>query len=141
MRSDGKPKPHVHSRGVAFDRNVDVLTNACKFDNALYFSRDVSPRHAQHASLKIDVLATAQFRMEARTNLHDRREPSSNRNLAGRWSRNGRQQLQYGALTCTVVPDEADRFSCFDFKADVTQRPDFFRVSPQKRPSQAVISS
>ena len=83
----GEGEAHEHAGGVALDRGVEELGDLGELDDVVELAPDLRPRHAQDGAVEVDVLAAAEFRMEARAHLEQaadapvdaRRAPSSAR--------------------------------------------------------------
>jgi hypothetical protein len=63
--------------------------------------------------------------MKTTTDLDHCSKTAPDRDLAGGWSGNAREELQDGAFSRTVVAYDAARLTFLYFKADVTQSPYF----------------
>src|SRR5215831_19098556 len=103
MGRDRKPQADVHSGGIPLDRYVDELPNLRELDDTFELTPDLAPWHAQDRSTQVNVLPAGQLRMEPRADLDQRRRPPIDRDLPGRRRRDACEQLQYRALSGTIV--------------------------------------
>jgi hypothetical protein len=55
---------------------------------------------------------------ESRSNLEQRADPAADFGVAGSWGRYAGEDLEEGALSRSVVPDDPDYFSTRDLKRE-----------------------
>ena len=62
---NGKSQTHIHAAGVGFNRLVNELANARKFDNAFVQSIGFCPRKSHHCRCQKHIFTAGKFRVKA----------------------------------------------------------------------------
>ncbi len=120
---DGKGQPHLHPAGIALDRCIDKALHTGKFDDFVEAAFDLAVAHPQDCAVHEDVLATSEFRMEARPYFQQRADVTANPGVAGGRRADARQELEQRALACAVPSNHAHHFARHDIERDIAQRP------------------
>ena len=128
VRGNGEAESHIHSRGIAFHRHIDVFFEPGELDDAVHLRGNLGSPHAQHRAVKVDVFPASEFGMKTGADLNQGCEPASNLDLPFGWRRDARQEFEEGRLSRTVVSDDAENLSLTHFEADVAQGPHLLRI-------------
>src|SRR4029450_7218994 len=67
-----KSDPHVHSRRVPFDRNIDERSDAGEFHDPIELGGDFPARHTEYGAAQIYILPSCQLWMEPGAELDER---------------------------------------------------------------------
>jgi len=127
MRRDRESEPQVHAAGIAFDRSVNELSDFRKIDNFIKAGQYFFAGHAQNRAVEKDILPSGQFRMKASAHFQQRAHAPAQFAIAFGRVRDARENLEQGAFTGAVAPDDAKRLSLPDVESDVLERPDGVR--------------
>ena len=115
----GKGKAHVHAGGVALDRRVEKLGDLGELDDVVELASDLRPGHAQNGAVQVDVLAAAEFLMEARADLEQTADAALDLYPTRGGLGDARKNLEQGALAGAVAADDADHLPGLDVEAHV----------------------
>ena len=130
MDGHREPEPHVHARRVVPDRLVDEAVQFGEAHDVVEASADVTRGEAQDGAVQVDVLATGQFRVEAGTQLEERREATVDFRCALVGSEDSGQHLQQGALARAVAADDPERGAVRDLQVQAPECPEFLVADP-----------
>src|SRR5205085_9673323 len=61
MRRNSEGKPHIHARGIAFDRRIKKLFDLGESYDRVKLPTDLPTAHAEDRAVQVDVLATRQL--------------------------------------------------------------------------------
>src|SRR5581483_6410318 len=95
-----------------------------EIDDRVEAAVDLAPPHAEDRAAEVDVLAPAQLRVEAGSDLEQRADAAVDPSAAGRRLGDAREDLQQRALAGTVPADDPDDLAGPDVEREVAQRPD-----------------
>ena len=85
---------------------------------------DLAGGEAENGAVQIDVVAAAEFRIEAGAQFEQRRNAPVHGHLAAGGLQNSGHELQQRALARSVFADDAEGLALLDLEADVLQRPE-----------------
>ena len=134
MHRDAEPKAHVHAARVRLHRGVEEPADVGELLDRRHDPVHLLAREPQERSIQIRVLAPAEVRMEAGTDLEERGHPAVDLERATRRFRGPRQELEECRFPGAVRADHAERLARLDREAHVAQRLDPLRrrVLPQE---------
>ena len=118
---DGKTKADEHPARIRLDRIVDELFDAREFDDPVKHPRDARGRHAEDATVEVDVLASGQQGMESRTEFQQRCHLAIDVHPAPGGRGDPGQDFQQGALARAVGADDTDRLAALDGEGDIAE--------------------
>ena len=98
---------HVHPGRIGLHRRIDELAQLGEVDDLVEAILDLALGQAEHDAVDEDVLAPGNLRVEAGSQLDERRYPSLDLHRAARRLRDARDELQRRALARSVAPDDA----------------------------------
>ena len=123
MGGDGKGQAQVHAAGIALDGGIDKFLNLGKSYDLVKFLIDFNALHAQDRTVQVNIFTPAEFGMKAGANFEQRADPPVDfRHSRGRFG-NTRKNLEQGALTGSVAPDNSQHLPLAHFKRYIFQCP------------------
>ena len=120
---DRECQPHHHAAGIRFDRLVDEIADLGELRDVGELAIHLFRGKSKNRRVEINIVAARKFRIEARTELEQRRDPAIHAHRAGSRLQNARADLQQRAFAAAVFADDAKCFAAGHFEADVAQRP------------------
>ena len=101
-RGNCKRDTRNHTRRIVFHRHVEKLLDFRKFDNLIEMFVDKLLGIAQQCAIQINIFASSELHVEARTKLDERRDVAVHRAGAPRRLQNARDNLQHGRFARSV---------------------------------------
>ena len=81
------------------------------------------PSEAENGPVQVDIIAPAEFRVEARAQLEQRRNAPVHGDVSRGGMHDAGHHLQQGALARSVFADNTESFTALDVEIDIAQRP------------------
>ena len=125
----GEAQTDSHSRGITFDRGVDITFATGEIDDLVQLGLDLITRHAKDSAVHEDILTPRHLPVEACADLKKGANTTVGTDSAGRGACDAAEELQQRTLAGTVLADDADHIALLDLEIDVAQRPDVFGVA------------
>ena len=122
-RGDAEGQTHLHAAGVHADGLIDVVADFGKGFNLGHEAVHVLRRISQQLAGHHGILATSEIRMEAHAQFEQGSHPAVNAHRAGGGLYGAGDELEQGALSCPVDPDDADGFTRGYCERDIVQHP------------------
>src|ERR1022692_105760 len=120
----GEGQPHVHAAGILFDGAGDELADFREGFDGRHGALDFGAGQPHDFAVEEDVLAAAEFGVEARAEFKQRRDaPACEYPPLGGLQDAG-HDLEQRALAGAVRPYQGQRLALFDLEADIAQRPE-----------------
>ena len=129
MRRNSKPQADCHTRGIAFDRGIDIAFTTGEIDNLIQFSRDLRLAHSHNGPVHIDVLPAGHLRMETGSDFQKSANSAAGTDGSDSRSRHLGQQLQERALSGAVLADDAHDIPLLNLEINIPKRPDIFTAA------------
>jgi hypothetical protein len=102
----GEGQPQEHAGRIPLDRSVEEPPHPGEVDDLAHPPIDVTARQPQDRPTEADVLASGQFRMEARARLEDRADPAPGAAQAARRFGDPTEDLEQRRLAGAVAADD-----------------------------------
>src|SRR5262245_43183331 len=128
MGGDRKTKTRVHSRTVSLDWRVDEGFDSREVHYLFESALNVRTPHPQNGTLKIDVLAAGEIRMESRGDLDERPDSSPDEAPTLCRLQDSSQKLQSGRLSGAVGTDDPKRLAGFHLERHIAHCPELLIV-------------
>ena len=122
VNGDGESQPDGHAAGVSLHWLIDELANFGELLDLGKLRVDLLAREAQNRGVHVDVLASGEFRIEARAQFEQGCYAAANDDVALGGMKNARHDLQQCAFAGAVLADDAKRFAALNLEADIRQR-------------------
>ncbi len=139
VHRDRESETHVHAARVDLHRFVDEVADAGELDDVVDRRRHLTPGEAEHGAVQVDVLATGQVRVEARSELEQGRQPSGGLDRALGGTVDSRHESQQRRLPAAVVSDETEERARRDLEIDVAQHPELVGVASPPDPQDRLL--
>jgi hypothetical protein len=124
----GKSQPHVHSRGITFDRSIEELLDFCESDDLIKLPANLYPAHSEDCTIEKDILPSGQLRMEAGADFQEAGHTPLNADPTGCWLRNSTKDFEQSGFSGAVAADDSHDFTLLDIEGNVLERPKLFRL-------------
>src|ERR1700694_2733526 len=123
VRRHRKGEADVHPTGVELDGGVEESLHARELDDVVELAVDLAALHAEDCAVQVDVFATGELGVKARSNLEQAAQaPVDDSASMGRLGEPA-QDLQEGALARAVAPDDAEHLAFLDLEGNVVEGP------------------
>ena len=121
---DGEGQAHHHAAGVGLDRLVDEVADFGEGGDVFVPLVDLARGESQDRAVEVDVIAAAEFRIEAGAEFEQGGDASVNIDRAARRMQDPGHHLQERALAGAVFPHNAEGLAALHLEADVVERPE-----------------
>ena len=118
-------QPHVHAAAVGFHRPLDKLAELGKGDDVIESGRDLGLTQAHHRGAGKDIVASAEFGVEAGPQLKQGGHAAVDGAAPGGGREGSANQLQEGRFAAAVAAHDAYRLAAADLKGNVVEGPEF----------------
>ena len=116
-----KCQPYKHTTGICLDRLMHKVTDICKIKNILHLCINLFPGKTNHGSIKVDILNSGIFHIEACAQLQQCRNSSINLYMTTGWIQDSGNNLKNRRFSGAVGSDYANGFSSFYIKRNIMQ--------------------
>ncbi len=113
----------VHAARVALHRRVEEALDLGELDDLVELAAHLGAAHPEDRAVEVDVLATAQLRVEAGADLEQAADPAAHCDPSLGRLGDPAQDLQEGRLAGAVPSDDAEPLSLRQVEGQTTQRP------------------
>lgn len=124
MSGHGEGKAHIHTRGVAFYRGIEEAFYVGKGDDFIEFGSNFGMTHSEDSAIEKDILAAAEFGVEASTDLEEAGDTSSIGDGPGGGLGNAAKEFKEGGFAGAIVADHAKDLSLADIESDIPDGPE-----------------
>src|SRR5439155_23214864 len=107
---------------VVLHRVVDELLEFGELENLVEQAIRFATRQAEQGCVEVDILPARELRVESRSELEQRRDPTFGHDLARTRPKNSCEHLQGRGLAGPVGSDQADGAAALDVQRKVMQR-------------------
>src|SRR5882724_331971 len=116
MRRNRKGEAHIHAGGIPLDRRVEKSLGFGEGNDLVELAADFMPCHSEDCPVKMDILASSQFRVKARTHLKQACYPTAQSDPSLGRLGDTAEDLQKGALAGAITADNADDLAFTDLE-------------------------
>ena len=123
-----EPQPHIHAAGVVLHRVVDEAGHSREFDDLVELRVDVVLGHPQDRAVQVDILASAELRVESGADFEHRRQAPLGDDLPLIGLEDSGDALQQRRLAGTVMPHETEGRAPGHLKGDAVDSLEVLRL-------------
>src|SRR5947209_15844804 len=124
MDRDRECQSDGHAARVGLDGLINEIADLGELLDLPKFKIHVTARKTENGSIEVDVVLSAEFRIEAGSKLEQRGNSTFDRYCAVRGLQDASHHLEQGALSGPVFPYDAERLGRSYLKGDIAEGPE-----------------
>ena len=131
---DGKRQAHMHAAGIGLDRLIDVHTDVGEGNDLVDFLVDLALGQTQRGSVEIDIFATCEVKIEARTEFEQGSNSAMRLERTTAWRYGSGNELQQRGFARAVDTDDTQHLALLQAEVDIGDGRELLEVLPFAAP-------
>src|SRR5262249_39688898 len=123
MGGHGEGEAHAHAARIVLHGRVEEALHLGEVDDLVELASDLAAFHAKDGAVEIDILAAAEFAVEAGADFEQAADPATQLDASRRRLGDAAQDLEQRRLAGAVAADDADDLTRLDGERHVLEGP------------------